>query len=160
MTEVFLLLGSNTGQRKEILAKAFELIEAHVGSIQRRSALYETEPWGKKDQSLFLNQLISVNTELQAEKVLHMILDIELKLGRKREEKWGPRTIDIDIIYFGSEIIVTSQLKIPHPEIQNRKFTLVPLCEIAKEFIHPVWNISTDEMLRRCEDPLIVSKLE
>ena len=160
MTEVFLLLGSNTGQRKEILSKAFELILANVGSIQRRSAFYETEPWGKKDQGLFLNQLISVNTELSPARVLDTILDIEIKLGRKREEKWGPRTIDIDIIYYGSEIIVASQLKIPHPEIQNRKFTLIPLCEIAKEFIHPVWNISSDEMLRRCEDPLIVSKLE
>jgi 2-amino-4-hydroxy-6-hydroxymethyldihydropteridine diphosphokinase len=160
VTEAFLLLGSNIGERSKILSSALELIEKYTGGIERKSSLYETEPWGKQDQNLFLNQLVSVITDLTAQDLLKTVLEIEAELGRRREEKWGPRIIDIDIIYFGEEIIVTPDLKIPHPEIQNRNFTLIPLCEIAKDFIHPVWNISSEEMLKRCKDSLLVSRFE
>ena len=159
MAKVFLLLGSNTGERKEILLKAMDLIEDRVGKISQKSGLYETEPWGLQEQSFFLNQMVLVNSDLNAFEILQNILAIELQLGRKREEKWGARTIDIDIIYFNSEIIVTPQLKVPHPEIQNRMFTLIPLCELAKDFIHPVFNISSEEMLNRCSDPLLVKRI-
>ena len=159
MTELFLLLGSNIGDKRNILRKALWEIEQRIGEIYKTSGLYETEPWGMSDQENFVNQMVVVKTELEGAAILQTVLDIELKLGRHRKQKWGPRTIDIDIIYIGSEIIVSPELKVPHPEIENRKFTLIPLCEIAGSFIHPVLNITSLEMLSRCEDTLKVTKI-
>jgi 2-amino-4-hydroxy-6-hydroxymethyldihydropteridine diphosphokinase len=157
--DVFLLLGSNEGERKENLSIARRLTENSIGKIKSDSSIYETEPWGKKDQPKFLNQVILTATCLSPEEVLYNIYSIEKEMGRERLEKWGPRIIDIDIIYYGSEIIVSEKLKIPHPELQNRRFALIPLHEIARDFIHPVFNISSEELLKRCPDKLECLKI-
>ena len=158
MNKAFLLLGSNMGNKTENIQQALDNISQASVDIFLRSSLYETEPWGVKEQATFLNQVISVETTMQAHDLLSIILDIEKKLGRKRIVKWGERIIDIDIIYFNNDIIVTKDLKVPHPEIQNRKFTLVPLVEIAPDYLHPVLNIKNEELLKRCSDVSVVKK--
>jgi 2-amino-4-hydroxy-6-hydroxymethyldihydropteridine diphosphokinase len=148
-------MGSNLGDRRVSLEKARKKLSDY-GHILNNSSIYETKAWGKNDQPNFLNQIILIETEMKAEELLKIILDIEIQLGRVREQKWAERTIDIDILYFNNEIIVTESLKIPHPEIHNRKFTLIPLNEISPDLLHPVLNLSTKQMLERCKDDLEV----
>lgn len=152
MDQVFLLLGSNLGERLAILQKAKVSIRLHAGEILAASSVYQTAPWGITDQPGFLNQVLEISTELSPEKLLAAISEIEKELGRIRHEKWGPRSIDIDILYYSASIVVTSTLKIPHPGIADRRFTLIPLVEIAPDYIHPVFNISNQELLYRCQD--------
>ncbi|HEY8402320.1 MAG TPA: 2-amino-4-hydroxy-6-hydroxymethyldihydropteridine diphosphokinase [Cytophagaceae bacterium] len=156
MNKVYLLLGSNLGNRIETLASVRKVLEIRVGKILSKSSCYETEPWGKTDQPEFINQVLLIETPLKPQEVLKTILQIELEHGRIRKEKFGARVIDIDILYYENEIIVTEELKIPHPEIHNRRFVLVPLVEIAAEFKHPVFNLSNNELLTRCKDNLKV----
>lgn len=155
--KAFLLLGSNLGDRVEILEKAIRVIENQGIRLLKKSNLYETAAWGKTDQPTFLNQTLEVETILNPRQLMLALQQTELDLGRKRLEKWGPRVIDIDILYYANEIIVEEDLKIPHPEIQNRKFTLAPLAEIAGDFVHPVLNLSNKQLLERNEDPLEVN---
>lgn len=159
MAKAYLLLGSNTGNSAELFEKACNHIEQQIGKITEKSSLYRTEPWGVTDQPDYLNLLIIVDTNYEPTDLLKLILNLEKDLGRERIVKWGPRTIDIDILYYDDEIIIRSELKIPHPEIQNRKFALIPLVEADPDFIHPVFNISNREMLKRCNDTLKVDKL-
>jgi 2-amino-4-hydroxy-6-hydroxymethyldihydropteridine diphosphokinase len=158
LNKVYLLLGSNLGDRLDTLVKAQKYLSEH-GEILSISSVYETKPWGKSNQPNFLNQVLLIETNMSAEELLKKILGIEILLGRVREQKWAERTIDIDILYFNNEIIVTESLKIPHPEIHNRKFTLVPLNEISPDFLHPVFNLSTRQMLERCNDTLEVMNI-
>jgi 2-amino-4-hydroxy-6-hydroxymethyldihydropteridine diphosphokinase len=158
LNKVYLLLGSNLGDRMGTLDKAKKNL-GELGQISGISSLYETEAWGNTEQPNFFNQIIVLETELSAEEMLKKNLEIEIKLGRVREQKWAERTIDIDILYFNDEIIVTKALKIPHPQIHNRKFTLAPLNEIAPELLHPVFNLTTRQMLERCADSLEVKKV-
>ncbi|MBO9703082.1 MAG: 2-amino-4-hydroxy-6-hydroxymethyldihydropteridine diphosphokinase [Sporocytophaga sp.] len=160
MESIILLFGSNIGDKTANLTRAVELCSVHIGSINKASSLYSTEPWGKTDQDIFINQVVSFNTNLSVEAALTETQKIEMQLGRVRKEKWGSRTIDIDILYFGNLIKRSKTLFIPHPEIGNRRFTLVPLVEIAPDFKHPVLNITNEEMLNRCEDKLGVVKLK
>jgi 2-amino-4-hydroxy-6-hydroxymethyldihydropteridine diphosphokinase len=157
LNKVYLLLGSNVGNRKEMLEKA-KMNLGSIGHIISVSSVYETKAWGKSDQPDFLNQVILLETQLTAEELLKNIMEVEIKLGRVREQKWAERTIDIDILFFNEEIVVTKTLKIPHPEISKRKFTLVPLNEIAPDLLHPVLNLTATQMLERCEDSLEVKK--
>jgi 2-amino-4-hydroxy-6-hydroxymethyldihydropteridine diphosphokinase len=150
----YLLLGSNLGDRKKNLALAREHVSKNVGSIVRASVLYQTAAWGKTDQPAFLNQALEVQTDLPAPELLREILFGEKKLGRKRIEKWRERVIDIDILLYGSSIVDTPELKIPHPELQNRRFALAPLSEIAATVVHPVFGLTIEELLRRCPDIL------
>ena len=138
MNVIFLLLGSNLGDRKHFLDVAIALIANEIGAVTNRSSIYETQSWGKTGLPDYLNQVIVVESILSAREVLTGILDIEKRLGRIREEKWGSRTIDIDILFFNDEIINEADLQIPHPQLHNRRFTLEPLAEIAPLFIHPV----------------------
>jgi 2-amino-4-hydroxy-6-hydroxymethyldihydropteridine diphosphokinase len=156
---VYLSLGSNTGDSRKILHSACEAIAKHIGKIISLSFLYETEPWGNKDQPPFINLALSVETSMNPGQLLKETLKIEKNFGRERIERWAPRTLDIDIIYFNTEIIVTKDLKIPHPEIHNRKFVLIPLVEIDPDFIHPVFNISNSDLLKRCKDVSEVKKV-
>lgn len=158
-TITFLLLGTNLGNRKKNLALARNSIELSVGSILKASSLYETAAWGKTDQPAFLNQAIQVETTLGAEQALKKILAIEKKMGRIREEKWGERIIDIDILLFGNEIIESPALTVPHPQLANRKFALESLNEIAADTEHPILKIKIREMLERCSDKLAVSRI-
>lgn len=152
MSQVFLLLGSNLGDREGVLFQAREYINSQAGSIVKSSALYETEPWGNKNQPGFLNQVLQIETNYSPAELLAKIGSIEKLCGRIRDEKWGPRTLDIDILYFSHEIVVQKDLKIPHPGISERRFTLIPLVEIAPDFIHPIFNVSNKTLLERCKD--------
>lgn len=155
----YLLLGSNLGNREQYLEDALNLITKKIGDIAVKSAVYETAAWGKTDQPSFLNLAIAVDTTLNPEELLKEVLNIELLLGRTREEKWGARFIDIDIILYGNEVIDLGQkLQIPHPEMQNRKFVMQPLVEIAPNIIHPLLNKRMTEILSTLVDTLSVLK--
>ncbi|TMI75594.1 MAG: 2-amino-4-hydroxy-6-hydroxymethyldihydropteridine diphosphokinase [Bacteroidetes bacterium] len=158
MNRAYLLTGTNMGKREQNLETAREWIEAECGKISLVSSLYETAAWGKTEQPAFLNQALEIQTNLNAAQLIRHILKIEKNMGRVREEKYGPRLIDIDIIFFDDEIVATSFLKIPHPEMQNRRFVLVPLNEIVPDFIHPVLKKTVQELLDDCPDPLPVKK--
>ncbi len=151
-SSAYILLGSNLGNRMKMLDDAEILINKYAGKVIHTSNTYETAAWGKTDQSSFLNKVIHLSTSHAPESLLKILLGIEQKMGRERIEKWGPRTIDADILYYDSIIINESKLVIPHPEIQSRRFTLIPLCEIAFNYMHPVFKISNSELLKQCRD--------
>lgn len=155
---VYLLLGGNMGDRELLLSQAVSLIGKKIGLVLKTSALYETAAWGKQDQAAFLNQAVMVTTPLSASATLTQVQDIELALGRARIEKWGSRTIDIDIIFFNHDQIAQPGLSIPHPHMQNRNFVLVPLAEIAADYIHPVLHSDVVTLQKHCKDTLEVNK--
>jgi 2-amino-4-hydroxy-6-hydroxymethyldihydropteridine diphosphokinase len=156
---VFLLLGSNLGDRAELLEEALRYIKAHIGLVQLQSSIYETAAWGKEDQPAFLNQAIGISTKLVPLQVLEKALWIEKELGRVRHEKWGSRLIDIDILLYENEIIeMGEQLQIPHPRMHLRKFVLTPLAEIAGAKAHPKLKKSIKEILLHLKDNLEVTK--
>lgn len=159
ITKVFLLLGSNLGERLAILESARKAIAERIGDITDLSSVYETAPWGVLDQPPFMNQVVALDTTLQPEDVLRNILEIENELGRIRYERWGARVIDIDILYFGNLEIESSRLTVPHPRLQDRRFTLIPLCEIAGEYIHPILLKTNNYLLEICSDHSEVTKL-
>lgn len=142
-----LLLGSNLGDRQRYMQFSKELIEKKCGRILAASSMHETEAWGKTDQDDFLNQALLIDSTLSPLDFLDEIQEIELALGRQRNEKWGPRTIDIDILAVGQEIIEHERLQVPHPGIPERLFVLEPLVEIAADWIHPLLNRSAKELL-------------
>jgi 2-amino-4-hydroxy-6-hydroxymethyldihydropteridine diphosphokinase len=154
MNGIYLLLGSNMGNRMEYLREAEKLLIQNRIQVIDESSIYETEPWGNADQSWFLNIVLQVNTSLLAEELLEKLLSIELELGRIRKEKWGERSIDIDILYFNDETIETETLTIPHPGIPNRKFTLIPLVEMCPLETHPISKHNQMELLAVCTDEL------
>jgi 2-amino-4-hydroxy-6-hydroxymethyldihydropteridine diphosphokinase len=155
----FLLIGGNEGDKRSQLAKACENIAGSGCRILRKSSLYETAPWGKTDQNDFFNQALQVQTALDAAILMDILLEIEEKMGRRRLEKYGSRIIDIDILFFNAEIIHSPRLIIPHPEIQNRRFVLAPMEEIAPEHVHPVLRKSIRDLLAVCPDKLEVRKI-
>lgn len=158
MYGVFLLLGTNLGDKKSNLDEAFSHL-SELGTISNKSSIYITPPWGKTDQPEFYNQVLILNTSLTAEVLLAEIMNIEKVMGRVRHEKWGERLIDIDILYFEKQIINKDELIVPHPGIPERKFTLIPLVELAPEFINPVTNKSNKEMLDELHDQSVITKL-
>ncbi|MGM0579090.1 MAG: 2-amino-4-hydroxy-6-hydroxymethyldihydropteridine diphosphokinase [Bacteroidota bacterium] len=157
MEGIFLLVGSNLGNRAKILIDAAETLEKRGVKVVNRSSVYETAAWGKTDQQAFLNQVLQVETALSARELLDVILKIEIDLGRVRKIKWGERLIDIDILYYHDSLIKEDNLEIPHPGIPDRRFTLIPLVEICPNFIHPKKQISQIDLLENCEDNLEVS---
>ena len=158
MNECYLLLGTNLGDKQSNLAKAFQHISEEIGEVITVSSIYRTAAWGKENQEYFLNQVLKINTKLTPQQALGACLTIEQTMGRVRKEKWGERLIDIDILYFGDITVNTDELKIPHPEIIYRRFTLVPLVEIAAEYVHPVLKQTNSELLAACQDQLEVIK--
>lgn len=159
MHGVFLLLGSNLGDRRKFIADAVESIKAAIGAVDRISSLYETQAWGKMDEPDYLNQVVLVRTTLRPRDVLTGIQQIELLAGRSRREKWGSRTLDIDILFYDDMIVDEPDLKIPHPELYRRRFTLEPLAEIAPDMIHPVIKKNILDIKCQLNDDLIVKKL-
>jgi 2-amino-4-hydroxy-6-hydroxymethyldihydropteridine diphosphokinase len=159
MIDVFLLLGSNLGNRNTFLHKAIEHIEQDIAPVIKKSPVYETQSWGKTDLPDYLNQVVMLQTALPAKDVLQRVLTIEIEMGRKREEKWGSRIIDIDILFYGNDIINEPNLIVPHPELHNRRFTLEPLGMLMPDFIHPVLNKSILELKSSLKDDLIVKKI-
>jgi 2-amino-4-hydroxy-6-hydroxymethyldihydropteridine diphosphokinase len=154
---VYLLLGSNLGDRNALLEQAIAAIQDRIGELKARSSTYETAAWGKEDQPGFLNIALAVATNLTAEEVLVEALSIERELGRQRLEKWGARLIDIDIIFYAQEVIsIAGVLEVPHPEMHNRKFVMVPMVEIAAGYFHPVLKKKLTEILMELPDDLEV----
>ena len=152
INKVYLGLGSNIGNREENLQTAQRFITEKFGTIISSSSIYETTAWGLTEQNAFLNQVICIETKFLPIVVLRIVLDTEKVMGRIREQKWGARVIDIDVLYHANEVITTENLIIPHPLIQERKFVLVPLCEIAGQFIHPKLQKTNLQLLEICQD--------
>lgn len=158
MNIAYLLTGGNMGDRLQTLIKAKAAIEKNCGSVAQASDVYETQPWGKTDQENFLNQALEVHTHLNAADLLTCLLQIEHQLGRERTIKYGPRLIDIDILLFNDDMIHTAGLRIPHPEMQHRRFALQCLADIAPHKMHPVLHQTIAQLLAACADPLQVHK--
>ncbi len=159
MNKVYLLLGSNLGNRQENLETAQQQISRQVGPIVTRSSVYETAPWGNENQGMFYNQVITVNTSLNPHELLSATLAIENVLGRIRIEKFGARNIDIDLLFYNNAVIQTADLTVPHPSLHLRRFTLVPLNELDPGFIHPGLHKSVQQLLNECPDNLSVSRI-
>lgn len=157
--KVVLGLGGNEGNVSETLNKSHNMIRELIGEIDLQSSFYQTKAWGIESQPDFINQVIRVGTDLQPKEILIKCLEIEKILGRERKQKWGQRTIDIDILFYDNIIVETPDLKIPHPYIHQRNFVLYPLSEILPKFNHPTLNKTILELKNECNDSLKVIKL-
>ena len=160
MNIVFLQLGSNIEDRILYLENAVKMIENEIGNILTKSKIYESTPWGVKKQHNFLNQIIEITTKLSENTLLDQILEIEKRIGRIRNEKWGERCIDIDILFYNNSIIETQNLSIPHKLIPKRMFVLLPLSKIAPKMIHPIYNKTIEELMFECQDFELVNEYE
>jgi len=161
MAEVYLLLGSNMGERQRFLNEAARLLQERAGTILKRSSIYETEPWGHTNKNNFLNQVLLVETSLNPYELLKVIKAIETKLGRIRKtQQYSPRCIDIDILFYKNEVYFSDDLVIPHPRLHDRMFTLVPLNEIAPDYLHPIVKKTIRKLVNLCTDKLMVKKYE
>ena len=154
-----MLLGTNLGDRAANLRNATWHIEQAVGPVVQASSWYETEAWGVREQPSFYNQVIRVSTMLAPEPLLHTLQGIERQMGKVKVGHWRERLIDLDILYYGHRLVRTPFLTLPHPELQHRRFTLVPLCEIAPHFVHPVLGKTQEQLLEVCEDRLEVRRV-
>jgi 2-amino-4-hydroxy-6-hydroxymethyldihydropteridine diphosphokinase len=160
MSEVYLIIGGNQGDRESIFENTLMLISERVGTITNRSGIYESESWGF-DSPSFWNQVFIVDTRLPPLELLNTVLDIETELGRKRDNpgKYCARVIDIDILFYNRDIIEEPNLIVPHPLISKRRFVLVPLAEVTPDYIHPVTNKTILQMLEVCKDKLDVKRV-
>ena len=161
MEAVYLCLGGNVGDTRNYLQNAVAMIGRRVGRVVSQSAVYQSEPWGFSAEQMFLNQIVVVETALEPQMVLERCLQIETELGRTRSGNgYEPRVIDIDIIFFGSRIIDSPNLKVPHPLMHQRNFVLKPLCEIASDFVHPVFGSTVKQLTAICDDKSEVAAIE
>lgn len=158
MNHVYLLLGSNIGDKEQHLHTAASHIQREIGSILKSSSLYQTAAWGKEDQDDFMNQVLYCASPLEAMEVLQKALNIERQMGRQRIIKNEPRIIDIDILFFNNDIIQQETLIVPHPLIHARRFVLTPLQELSPDYVHPISEQTIAQMLKQCADPLPVYK--
>lgn len=156
MHPLYVLVGGNIGDRRNNLDVALCWLQKEIGQVIKSSAIYETEAWGNNDQPDFYNQVHIINTQLPADEAMQKILDIEEKMGRVRTIKNAARIIDIDILFYNNEIINVTGLTVPHPEIANRRFVLVPLDELSPGFVHPTLHKTIHELLSTCTDGLEV----
>jgi len=149
MSVAYIGIGSNLGDREFNCKQAIGLLRQKGTTVSKESSLYETKPWGVRDQPLFLNMAIEVETDLKPFELLRTLKDIEKKMGREETFLWGPRIIDLDILLYDNNIVDEKGLRIPHPHMQDREFVLRPLCEIAGDVIHPSLLLSIEELLQR-----------
>jgi 2-amino-4-hydroxy-6-hydroxymethyldihydropteridine diphosphokinase len=156
----YILIGSNLGDRHQSIKKATELILLEGNHFIDASMIYETEPWGPVEQPSFLNQVIKIRTQMKPEQLMHSLLQIEIKMGRIRNEKMGARMIDLDILFYDDINHKSDTVTIPHPLLHERRFVLTPLNEIATSFVHPVLKESINTLLHQCKDLLSVTKWE
>lgn len=157
---IVILLGSNIGDRKLALKEAKTMIDNRIGKLLVSSSLFESEPWGFKHKNYFLNQVIVIDTSLPPPDLLQELLIIEKMLGRKREKSgYSARIIDLDILFYNNLIISEDFMRIPHPRLHERRFTLLPLNEILPDYIHPLLGKPISSLLNECEDTSIVAKL-
>jgi 2-amino-4-hydroxy-6-hydroxymethyldihydropteridine diphosphokinase len=149
MSTVYIGIGSNLGNRQKNCLRAIELLGKRGVIIKESSSMYETEPWGIKDQPKFINMAVEIETGLTPNELLNILKDIESEIGRKKSFTWGPRIIDLDILLFDNIILNEDNLKIPHPLLHERDFVLSPLCEIAPDIKHPLLKLSMDELMQQ-----------
>lgn len=160
MNKIVLLLGGNLGDKYAIMQQAETFLIDRLGALEASSSFYETEAWGFESEDIFLNNVLVINTEYNSEQALRICQKIELELGRERKEnRYSSRLIDIDILFFNSDIIDTKDLIVPHPRIQERRFVLEPLNEIMPNFIHPILEKKISTILEECADESIVNKV-
>lgn len=156
----YLLIGGNLGNREQNLNKAVQMIGQYAGTVTRLSAVYETAAWGNIAQPAFLNQAVELETNHPAPVLMDVLLHIEHLMGRQREERYGPRPIDIDILLYDNEVHDSQHLRLPHPELPNRRFALAPLAELVPDYCHPVLQQTISTLLQICTDPLPVEIVE
>lgn len=159
MENVYLLIGGNLGNRESNMQKALNLISVSIGNVIKKSSIYQTAAWGNTNQPNFLNQVLVCETALNPQQVLTQIHIIETIFKRIKLEKWGSRTMDVDILFYNDCIIDTPNLKIPHPLLTERRFVMVPLYEIAPQLIHPILKTSITHLYNNCNDKLEVFKI-
>ncbi len=160
MEKVYLCLGGNIGDTRYYLQNAVAMIGRRIGRVVSQSAVYQSEPWGFNAEQMFLNQVVVAETELEPHAVLELCLQIEAELGRTRSGNgYEPRTIDIDIVFFGQQIISQPDLQVPHPLMHQRNFVLRPLADVAPNFVHPVSGLTVRQLADECEDKGKVEKL-
>ena len=147
MSTAYISIGSNLGNREENCKKAIILLIDKGLSIRKQSSMIETEPWGVEDQPAFINMAVSVETPLPPEKLLILLNEIEIDLGRTKTFRWGPRIIDLDILFYDDLVMEKPGLSVPHPHINDRDFVLRPLAEIAPDLVHPVLKKTVKELL-------------
>lgn len=152
LSTAFLSMGSNLGDRLQWLNLGLNQIKDTCGKVIRTSSVFETQAWGKEDQPDFLNCTLELQTELSPISLLHKIQDIEERCKRERSEQWGPRTLDIDILLMGEQVLNNNHLTIPHPYLHTRNFVLTPLAEIASGKEHPVLREKISALLSRSGD--------
>jgi 2-amino-4-hydroxy-6-hydroxymethyldihydropteridine diphosphokinase len=160
MERIFLGLGGNVGNVAMAFDNAIENIETEIGKVINKSKRYKTEPWGIKTQENFLNMVLEIETKLTPDEILSQIIDIEKKMGRYRDKQnqFGPRTIDIDILFYGGKIIRNNKLIIPHPRLHLRNFVLMPLKDIAPDLVHPVLRKNIKTLFKELPDDSRVEK--
>jgi 2-amino-4-hydroxy-6-hydroxymethyldihydropteridine diphosphokinase len=158
MKTVYISLGSNVGDREQQIAAAIQALGTRGIRILRQSSIYSTEPVDVATQSWFLNCVLEVETELMPRQLLRTFQEIENELGRKHTVRRGPRVIDLDILLYGTSVIHSQELEVPHPRMSHRRFVLVPLAEIAPALRHPVENKSMEELLSETEDRSVVHR--
>lgn len=156
---MIVLLGGNQGNVRATFHASLEFLNKRVGKVITMSSLYATQAWGPVKQDDFLNKVVIIETTLSPGLIMKQLLLIENIFGRKRSEKYGPRTLDLDILFFDEEIVKLEWLKIPHPEIHNRRFVLTPLCELVPRMKHPVTGKTMHTLLEECKDTLEVKKI-
>ena len=160
MNKVVLLLGSNLGDSQLLFSRAIVLLRDRAGTVGETSSLYQSPPWGFVHENDFLNQVVVVQTALASEQILKECLQIETDLGRERKgEGYAARTIDIDLLFVDDLVIKTKDLILPHPRLQLRRFTLLPLIELMPNFVHPELNKTMRVLLQECEDHAEVRKI-
>jgi 2-amino-4-hydroxy-6-hydroxymethyldihydropteridine diphosphokinase len=150
---IYLLLGSNIGDKKANLLRAKKMIAERIGQVQRSSNIYQTQAWGNTELEDFYNQALEVRTYNTPEKTMYLILEIEQEMGRVRStNQYEARIIDIDILFFGYKVLKTKDLVIPHPKFHERNFAMLPMMDINGDFIHPIFQVAIDELYFESKD--------